>query len=83
MHDEDNLLLGFINIRGLKEERWKEKYIRVMKTLKYYNFDIIGLSEVNIHWPLEDPGRLLGRYNQWTLGSQKLSHGLKYIRCHH
>ena len=23
-----------------------------MKTIKYYNFDIIGLLEVNIHWPL-------------------------------
>ena len=26
-----------------------------MKTLKYYNFDIIGLSEVNIHWTLVNP----------------------------
>ena len=23
-----------------------------MRTLKYYNFEIIGWSEVNIHWPL-------------------------------
>ena len=28
------------------------KKIRVTKTLIYYNFNIIGLSEVNIHWPL-------------------------------
>ena len=40
-HDKDNLLLVFVNINGLEEDRWKEKYIRVMKTLKYYNFDII------------------------------------------
>ena len=26
LHDEDNLLLGFVNINGLKEERRKEKY---------------------------------------------------------
>ena len=26
-----------------------------MKTLKDYNFDIVGLSEVNIHWPLLNP----------------------------
>ena len=26
-----------------------------MKKLKYYNFDIVGLSEVNIHWPLVNP----------------------------
>ena len=42
-HDEDNLLLVFFNINGLKEEIQKEKTIRVMKTLKYHNFDIIGL----------------------------------------
>ena len=53
-HDEGNLLIGFVNINGFKEERRKEK-IRVMKTLKDYNFDIIGLSEVNIHWPLVIP----------------------------
>ena len=29
--------------------------MRVMKALKYYNFDIIRLSEVNIHWPLVNP----------------------------
>ena len=55
LHDEDNLLLRFFNINGLKKEIWKEKYIRVMITLKYYNLDIIGLSEVNIHWPLVNP----------------------------
>ena len=43
-HDEDNLLLGFVNIDELEEKRWKEKYIRVMKTLKDYNFEIFGLS---------------------------------------
>ena len=26
-----------------------------MKTLKDYNVDIIGLLEVNIHWPLVNP----------------------------
>ena len=26
--------------------------IQVMKALKYYNFDIIGLSKFNIHWTL-------------------------------
>ena len=26
-----------------------------MKTIKYYYFDIIGLSEVNKHWPLVKP----------------------------
>ena len=26
-----------------------------MKTLNNYNFYIIGLSEVNIHWPLVNP----------------------------
>ena len=26
-----------------------------MKTLKDYNFGIIGSSEVNIHWPLMNP----------------------------
>ena len=55
LNDEDNLLLRFFNINGLKKEIWKEKYIRFMITLKYYNFDIIGLSEVNIHWPLVNP----------------------------
>ena len=54
-HNKDNVILGYVNINELKEERWKEKYIRVMKTLKYYNFDIIGLSEVNKHWPLVKP----------------------------
>ena len=29
------------------------------------------------------PGGLLGRDNQWTLGSQKLSHGLEPIRQYH
>ena len=43
-HDEDNLLLGFVNIDELEKKRWKEKYIRVMKTLKDYNFEIFGLS---------------------------------------
>ena len=33
-HDEYNLLLGFVNIKGLKEEICKEKYIQVMKTFK-------------------------------------------------
>ena len=31
------------------------KNIWVMKTIKYYYFDIIGLSEVNKHWPLVKP----------------------------
>ena len=26
-HDEDNVLLVFVNINGLKEEKWKEKYM--------------------------------------------------------
>ena len=26
-----------------------------MKALKYYNLKIIGLLEVNIHWPLVNP----------------------------
>ena len=25
-HNKDNLILGYVNINGLKEERWKEKY---------------------------------------------------------
>ena len=38
-----------------------------MKTLKDYNFDIIGLSEVDIHWPLVNPeesweGRISGHW---------------------
>ena len=37
------------------KNRDEKKIIRSMKTLKYYNFDIIGLSEVNIHWPLVNP----------------------------
>ena len=42
-------------INGLKKKRWKENYLQVMKTLKYYIFDIIALSEVNIHWTLVKP----------------------------
>ena len=54
-HEEDNLLLVFVKNNGLKKKRWKENYLQVMKTLKYYIFDIIALSEVSINWTLVKP----------------------------
>ena len=37
----------------------ERKNIPVMKTFKIYNFEVIGLSEVNIHWPLVNPAEYL------------------------
>ena len=53
--DDDNLLFGYININGLQEERWKVKNSCLFTQLKKYYFDIIGLSEINLHWPLVNP----------------------------
>ena len=39
----------------------KRKNKQVMKALKDYNFDIIGLSEVNIHWRLGNPADYWGK----------------------
>ena len=51
-HDENYLLLGFANTNGLRKEHWKEKNKEIIKFLTHYKFDIIGLAEINLHWPL-------------------------------
>ena len=49
--DEDYLRIGFLNVNGLKQEGWKQKNKAIITTIRRYNFDVMGLAEVNIHWP--------------------------------
>ena len=53
--DDSHLLLGFVNVNGLKQEKWKEKNKAIIKFLKSYQFDIFGMAETNLHWASLDP----------------------------
>ena len=52
---EATMLCGFLNVNGLRKERWKEKNNALFKYLFKKKFDIIGLSETNLHWPSLSP----------------------------
>ena len=65
--EEDCLLFGFINVNGLRKEKWKEKNATIMNTLRRYKFDAVGLAEPNLHWPSLPHGdrwedRILGQW---------------------
>ena len=57
--NDNYLLLGFVNTNGLRKENWKEKNNAIRRFFRTYPFDIIGLTEINLHWPSLSPT------NQW------------------
>ena len=57
---ESTLVCGFLNVNGLRREKWKEKNNALFKFLFNKQFDITGLVETNLHWPSLPPPRQLG-----------------------
>ena len=51
LQEDQYFKLGFLNVNGLQAEKWKEKNTEIFRTIKKYQFDVMGLSEVNIYWP--------------------------------
>ena len=69
IHDENDstLLCGFLNVNGLGQDKWKEKNNSLFKFLFNTKFDVMGLSEINLHWSSLTPSnsweeRVQGRW---------------------
>ena len=54
-----------VNINGLQHEQWKAKNERIKQFLKKYDFDIIGLQEVNLNWDKIGP---VDQWDERTIG---------------
>ena len=52
---ESTIQCGFLNVNGLRKDKWKEKNNSILKFLFTKNFDITGLVETNLHWPSLPP----------------------------
>ena len=50
--DNHELLILHLNTNGLGREKWKAKNDQLKKFMRKYDFDIMGLTEINVHWPL-------------------------------
>ena len=53
--DDSSLLMAFLNVNGLCREKWKEKNKTLLSYLYKKEFDIVGLIEINLHWPSLPP----------------------------
>ena len=53
--DSNNLIVGFLNVNGLKETAWKQKNDALFELLSRGYFDILGLVEPNLYWPSLNP----------------------------
>ena len=54
VHDDSVLCLG-LNVNGLQLRGWKAKNERIRNFIKNYEFDIMGLQEINLNWSQVPP----------------------------
>ena len=59
MDDIHELLILHLNTNGLGKEKWKAKNDCLKRFMRKYDFDIMGLTEINLHW------LLLPHKDQW------------------